>query len=93
MMCVMRKNMKFVFFILEERDPELDPDPGPDPLVIEVRIRTKISRIPNTEKKTTHLSSGDSSQSRIWAWTCAWAARPLTTWGRARLRRANSRSF
>ncbi len=46
MMCVMRKNMKFVFFILEERDPELDPDPEPDPLVIEVRIRGSGSRSP-----------------------------------------------
>jgi hypothetical protein len=35
-------------------DPDLEPDPEPDPLVrgtdpgIRIRIRTKMSRIPNT---------------------------------------------
>ncbi len=37
-----------------DADPELDPDPDPDPLVkrmdpgIRIRIRTKMSLIPNT---------------------------------------------
>jgi hypothetical protein len=49
----------FFFYILShsrnELDPELDPDPDLDPLARstdpEIRIRTKISRIPNTGKK------------------------------------------
>ncbi len=55
MMCLLasykKKNGKNIFFA---SDPELDPDPEPDPYPLVrgtapgIRIRTKMSRIPNT---------------------------------------------
>jgi hypothetical protein len=55
--------LKKIFFCIlkiwrKESDPELDPDLEPDPLFrgtdpgIPIRIHTKISRIPNTVKRT-----------------------------------------
>jgi hypothetical protein len=45
-----------------ESGPELDPDPHPDPLVRGldpwIRIRTKMSWIPNTCRYPTHLHAG-----------------------------------
>ncbi len=50
----MKKKTNFFRILKVTEEPEFDPDPESDPLVrgtdpeIRIRIRTKMSRIPNT---------------------------------------------